>query len=104
MSVNREVVSRDVVDHRLRVAELSSSFGAGVLGLGIGVLVASYITGLGWPILVVGLVLHAWGMADKHRIESQQGVPRVWWSTLLYWVCWTAFAAIVVYAAWSWAD
>jgi hypothetical protein len=98
-----DIVSRDVVAPRLRLAELSSSLGAGVLGLGIGVLISASVAGLGWPILVVGLVLHAWGMADKHRIEAKQGAPRVWWSTLLYWLCWVALAAIVSYAVWSWA-
>jgi hypothetical protein len=99
-----DIASRDVVAPRLRLAELSSSLGAGVLGLGIGVLISSSVAGLGWPILVVGLVLHAWGMADKHRIEAKQGAPRVWWSTLLYWLCWVALAAIVLYAVWSWAS
>jgi hypothetical protein len=92
--------SREIIARRLRLAELSSSLGAGVLGFGIGVLLSSYVTGLGVPILVAGLLLHAWGMLDKHRIETKQGAARVWWSTLLYWICWAALAAIVVYMVW----
>jgi hypothetical protein len=92
--------SREIIARRLRLAELSSSLGAGVLGFGIGVLVSSYVAGLGVPILVAGLLLHAWGMLDKHRIETKQGAARVWWSTLLYWICWAALTAIVVYVVW----
>jgi hypothetical protein len=92
--------SREVIARRLRLAELSSSLGAGVLGFGIGVLVSSHVAGLGVPILVAGLFLHAWGMLDKHRVEAKQGAARVWWSTLLYWICWAALATIVVYVVW----
>ena len=87
-------------DRRLRVAELTSSLGAGVLGVGIGVLLASPRGGLGVPIVVLGLLLHAWGMTDKHRIEAKQGTPRVWWSTLLYWICWGCLAVLAAYVVW----
>jgi hypothetical protein len=91
--------SRETIARRLRLAELSSSLGAGVLGFGIGVLVSSHVAGLGAPILVAGLLLHAWGMLDKHRIETKQAA-RVWWSTLLYWICWAALAGVVFYMVW----
>jgi hypothetical protein len=81
---------------RLRFAELSSSLGAGVLGAGIGVLAHRYLSGLGLAILLVGLAMHAWGMFDQHRIETKEGVSRVWWSTLLYWICWACLAAVVI--------
>ena len=90
----------DQAGRRLRVAELTSSLGAGVLGLGIGVLAASYMGGLGWPILAAGLLMHAWGMTDKHRIEAKQGAPRAWWSTLLYWSCWGFLAVLAAYIVW----
>lgn len=54
---------------RLPLAELTSALGAGILGLGIGVLGADYLRGVGLP-TVVGLLLHGWGMADKHRLEA----------------------------------
>ena len=87
-------------DRRLRLAELSSSVGAGVLGVGIGVLASSYLEGLGLPVVAAGLLLHAWGMADKHRLETKRGSPRIWWSTALYWICWAGLAAIASYVAW----
>lgn len=81
---------------RLKFAELTSSLGAGVLGAGIGVLLAAYLGGLGVPILVLGLVLHAWGMRDKNVIEAGGVQPR--WSIALYWACWLALAGVAVYA------
>jgi hypothetical protein len=85
---------------RVRFAELSSSLGAGVLGVGLGVLAASYLRGLGLAIATIGLVLHAWGMTDKHLLETRQGARRVWWSTLLYWICWAALGILVLYTVW----
>lgn len=68
-------------------------------GLGVGALPASYLGGLGLPILLPG-VLHAWGMIDKHRIENRQGAPRVWWSSFFHWVCWGSPAALLAYVIW----
>lgn len=84
---------------RLKVAELTSAVGAGVLGLGICVLAAVTLRGFGIPFLAAGLALHAWGMADKHRMERGPATP-VWWSTLAYWTCWVSLAAIAAYALW----
>ena len=89
---------------RLRLAELTSGFGAGILGLGLGVLAAGFLSGLGWPVLIAGLLLHTWGMTDKHRLEAAQGAPTVWWSTLFYWICWVFLGGLTVYVvvrAWA---
>ena len=64
---------------RLRLAELSSSMGAGVLGIGIGVLAASWLRALGLMFVAVGVAMHGWGMLDKHRLERGDARPR--WST-----------------------
>jgi hypothetical protein len=84
------------ISPRLRMAELTSAVGAGVLGLGAGVLVGHAIPGLGMPLLVVGLLLHAWGMTDKHRIEAGAAIPA--WSRTLYWVCWALLVVLAIYA------
>jgi hypothetical protein len=34
-------------------------------------------------------------MIDKHRLETQAGFPDVWWSTVLYWICWVLLAGLV---------
>jgi uncharacterized membrane protein YecN with MAPEG domain len=86
-------------ESRLRLAELTSSLGAGVLGVGIGVLLASRIGGLAIPVLVVGGVLHVWGMLDKHRIQRSAGAYDPWWSRALYWLCWGLLGAMALYLA-----
>ena len=47
-------------------------------------------------IVILGLVMHAWGVYDKHRLETSTGVSRLWWTDLLYWLCWATLAAIVL--------
>jgi hypothetical protein len=83
---------------RMRLAELTSGVGAGVMGVGIGVVLANHIRGLGVPILVVGGLLHAWGMVDKHRLEARARAPRPRWSMALYWLCWALLALVAAYA------
>ncbi len=81
---------------RLKLAELTSSLGAGVLGAGIGVLLATWLDGLAVPILAVGLLLHAWGMRDKHTLEAGASQPA--WASALYWACWLLLGALALYA------
>lgn len=81
---------------RIKLAELTSSLGAGVLGAGIGVLLAAWLGGLALPILAIGLVMHAWGMRDKHALEA--GAEQPSWATALYWACWLILAALALYA------
>ena len=82
-------------DGRLRLAELTASVGAGVLGFGLGLLLAHWLPISGIPVLVVGLGLHTWGMLDKHRLESGD-VVETWWSKAAYWTCWILLAAMII--------
>ena len=83
----------------LKRAETTSSVGAGVLGAGIGLMQAELLEAYALPILAIGLVMHAWGMYDKHRLEAQSNVPQPWWATLFYWVCWILLAGLILYVA-----
>jgi hypothetical protein len=85
------------VASRLRFAEITSSIGAGIIGVGIGVLLASRIGKLAIPTLMLGALLHAWGMFDKHRIERSSSATDPWWSRALCWVCWVALLATALY-------
>jgi transcription elongation factor len=60
------------------------------------VLLAAWLGGLALPILAIGLVMHAWGMRDKHALEA--GAPQPAWASLLYWACWVILAGLAVYA------
>jgi hypothetical protein len=79
---------------RLRLAELTSGVGAVVLGVGLGVLAANYLALFGLPLLLVGAVVHAWGMFDKHRLGLQADGPAVWWEPIAYWTCWGLLAVL----------
>jgi glucan phosphorylase len=68
--------------------------GAVVLGIGLGVLAADRLGRVGLPLLLVGLVVHAWGMFDKHRLERQANAPDVWWASVTYWTCWMLLAVL----------
>jgi O-antigen/teichoic acid export membrane protein len=82
---------------QLKRAELASAIGAGVLGAGIVLLFPEVLATYAVAILTVGLLVHAWGMYDKHRIERQTTTARVWWAELLYWLCWLAIVGLAIY-------
>jgi hypothetical protein len=83
---------------RLKLAELTSTLGAGVIGAGVGLLLASYLRDFAIPIFALGLLMHLWGMTDKHAIETRGGAVPPRWATLLYWFCWVALLAMAAYA------
>ena len=82
---------------RIKRAELLSSVGAGVLGAGIALLLANILARYAVPILLLGLFAHAGGMFQKHRIEQHGENARVWWAEALYWLCWLALAALLLF-------
>ena len=82
---------------RVKRAELLSSLGAGVLGAGLALLWSSQLAPLAIPILLLGLISHAVGMSQKHALEQQSVVTRIWWVETLYWFCWLALAALVIW-------
>lgn len=78
-------------------AELLSSIGAGVLGAGIALLLANLLAPYAVPILLLGLISHAAGMFQKHRLEQQGEIVRVGWVETLYWFCWLGLAALLLF-------
>ncbi|MCI0488707.1 MAG: hypothetical protein L0229_19125 [Blastocatellia bacterium] len=82
-----------------RRAELLSSVGAGVLGAGLALLFAQALAPYSIPILLVGLFAHAWGMFQKHKLESQTAITRIWWAEALYWACWLALVVLLLVIA-----
>ena len=82
---------------RLKLAELTSGVGALVLGIGLGALFATWIAPAAGVVALAGVVAHALGMWDKHRLDAQaptNGGPLV---TGLYWVCWLMLAGVMVF-------
>lgn len=46
---------------------LASLLGACIVAFALGVLLSQYFTALLWPILVIGVLLHAWGMRKTYQ-------------------------------------
>ena len=93
-----DLISRDSNSHaRLKFAELTSGVGALVAGIGIGSLLASSIERAGLPTTIIGAVLHAFGMWDKHRIERRTEADTGRLVGALYWVCWMMLGGVFLY-------
>lgn len=73
---------------RIKRAELAAGLGAGIVGVGLGALFAARLAGYASLILAIGLLMHGWGMFDKHRMERADEGRAVWWGELFYWICW----------------
>ena len=56
---------------RLKLAELTSEIGALVLGVDLGALFARWVGPAAGFVTLAGVLVHAFGMWDKHRLGSQ---------------------------------
>jgi hypothetical protein len=82
---------------RLKLADLTSGVGALVLGVGLGALFAPWVGPAAVVATFAGVVVHAFGMWDKHRLEAQTSEDRSPLVLALYWVCWLMLAGILVF-------
>lgn len=91
----------DEATARRKRADLASTAGAGVLGFGLGALLAQSVAGFAITAVLVGGALHGLGMVTKHALE--RGVPwrEPWWSRVLYWGCWIALALLAAGLGWT---
>ena len=80
---------------RLKLAELTSVVGVLVLGLGLGALLSRWVGPAAGSITMVGVAIHAVGMWDKHRLESQGATKNPTWVVALYVACWLLLAALL---------
>ena len=82
---------------RLKVAELTSGVGALVLGVGLGALFPQWFAPAAGVIALAGVITHAFGMWDKHRLEGKVSAPSEPWVNTLYWICWLLLAVVVAF-------
>ena len=81
--------------HRGRLTSLSA-VGAAVAGAGVGVAFADKLGAAMWPLLLIGLVVHLWGMVGARRLNAAAYVPSR--AELFgYWICWAIVAAGAAY-------
>lgn len=82
---------------RLKLAELTSGIGALVLGVGLGALFAQWFAPAAGFVALAGVVAHAFGMWDKHRLEAAVQDQSGPWVIGLYWICWLLLAGVIVF-------
>ncbi len=87
------------LEQRRKAFDTLSTVGAGVAGIGLGLLLPAALKPLAGWLLVIGLIAHLWGMFGRHRLDRQQRDP-AWWEVLFYWGCWAAIIAFGLYALW----
>jgi hypothetical protein len=80
---------------RAKRAELAGSTGAGVLGAGLGLLLAQWAAPYALPLMLAGVLMHGWGMLEKHRLEAGAEIPL--WSKALYWLCWIVLGILMIW-------
>jgi hypothetical protein len=82
---------------RLKLAELTSGIGALVLGIGLGTIFAQWVGAAAGIVTFAGVAVHAFGMWDKHRLETQKDAGSDRLVVALYWVCWVMLAGVLLY-------
>ena len=82
---------------RLQLAELTSGVGALVLGVGLGAVFVRWVGPAAGVITLAGLLVHAFGMWDKHRLETRTSTDGGSLVAALYWVCWLLLAGVLLY-------
>lgn len=78
-------------------AVLLSTVGAGIAGVGIGLLAADYLAEAGAVILAVGLVAHLVGMVGRRRAQAAQFYRPAPWEQWAYWGCWAAIVGLATF-------
>jgi hypothetical protein len=79
---------------RRKRAEVAGSVGAGILGVGLGALLAPAVRPASVLILVAGASMHTWGMWTMRRLDRDPELRASWWVNALYWACWTLLAGL----------
>lgn len=81
--------------------ELLGGLGAGVLGAGLALLFKEALETMAVPLLVVGGVVHALAMYQKHHLDTSLGEARPRWTVWAYRTCWLLLLALGGYVWWS---
>lgn len=82
---------------RMKVAELTSGVGALVLGVGLGALFPQWWAPAAGVTALAGVIAHAFGMWDKHRLEGKVSAASEPWVTTLYSICWLLLPGAIAF-------
>ena len=95
-----ETALQMTVERRRAASATLSTFGAGMAGLGIGILAAGRLGSLAWPILLFGVAVHLVGMVGVRRAASAAGYEPAAWERVAYWLCWAAILGLGLIVLW----
>ena len=87
------------LERRRNAAILLSSVGAGLAGIGLGMMATTSLTSLKWAALGLGIIVHLAGMVGRRRLQRSQGYQLAAREKAGYWLCWALIAALAAYAA-----
>jgi hypothetical protein len=82
---------------RLKQLELLGGIGAGILGAGVALILAKWLTSYAIPILLIGIVAHGFAMFAKGRLERQSSVIQPWWAIAAEGACWVMILGLIGY-------
>ena len=57
---------------KAKLEELASTVGAGILGFGLGALLVNFIQQYTLWIILIGLIMHGWGMYRTHHQNKKE--------------------------------
>lgn len=72
---------------QLKIADMFSMGGTGLLGLGLGAALNIQFAGIIPILILVGLIIHALGMYGKYEIEREHVEPPTW-VIITFVACW----------------
>jgi hypothetical protein len=84
----------------VKLAEVLSVVGAGVLGAGLALLAPEVLRPYVVWLIAVGVLVHGLGMTLKHRAERTQRAMPVW-ERALFIACWVVLAALALILAFA---
>lgn len=84
--------------YRMRRAEVFSISGAIVSAAGLGLLLGRWLMHLAIPLILVGAVVHLWGMYTRHRLDPHRHSRRATREKVAYGLYWIVIAAFAVHA------
>jgi len=88
-----------LLERRRNAAILLSSVGAGLAGIGLGMMAGPSLSRLKWVVLGIGIFVPLAGMVGRRRLQRDQGYPLARWEQLGYWLCWAAIIVLAAYVA-----
>ena len=77
-----------------------SAFGAGFIGIGVGLVLGIQAVAVGWSLLIAGIVAHALGMVYLHRRRQGHGEEQPKWLEYAYWACWVVLLLVIGVVLW----